>query len=154
MEKDSDRKRRKAKNQLDKYIHYFDRYINHDRARKIALRQLPEIQENLETLQGVRGYKLSEVSFIREAAEQVIRCRQVLKWTYVYAYYLENDIERNFFEFLQEHLEKNTEHLHGLVETPLLQVCACGHSPLPAPVLHACTLTSPYDWGSLVCNST
>lgn len=54
-----------------------------------------------------------------EAAEQVIKCRQVLKYTYVHGYYLTNTLERNLFEHLQEMLEKHTEHLHGLVETPL-----------------------------------
>lgn len=116
---DEDSTRKKAKTTLDKYIHYFDRYINHDRARKIAIRSLPDIEMNMAKLQSACGYKLSDVTFIREAAEQVIKCRQVLKYTYVHGYYLTNTLERNLFEHLQEMLEKHTEHLHGLVETPL-----------------------------------
>ena len=52
----------------------------------------------------------------------MIKCRQVLKYTYVHGYYLTNSTERHLFEHLQEMLEKNTDHLHGLVETPLTPV--------------------------------
>ena len=52
----------------------------------------------------------------------MIKCRQVLKYTYVHGYYLTNSTERHLFEHLQEMLEKHTEHLHGLVETQLAPV--------------------------------
>lgn len=64
---DEDSTRKKAKTTLDKYIHYFDRYINHDRARKIAIRSLPDIEMNMAKLQSACGYKLSDVTFIRGA---------------------------------------------------------------------------------------
>jgi len=162
----------KAKSELDYYIHHFDRYMNHDRARKVAIKQLPDIQVQQETLQSVCGYALSDVTFMRgvsccpaahapnalttcpvcpttEAAEQVIKCRQVLKWTYVFGFYLKNETEKHLFEHLQvgwgvvrcperaacsyrscplrdqEQLEKNTENLHGLVEEPLDVVRGC-----------------------------
>ena len=54
-----------------------------------------------------------------EAAMQVIECRRVLQWTYVFGFYLEDGPEKFLFEFLQENLEKNSEHLHELVERPL-----------------------------------
>ena len=36
-----------------------------------------------------------------EAAVQVIECRKVLQWTYVFGYYLKTGPEKNLFEFLQ-----------------------------------------------------
>ena len=57
--------------------------------------------------------------FLMEAAELVMECRQVLKWTYVLAFNLESDSERNLFEFLQEDLEKNTERLNSMTESPV-----------------------------------
>ena len=71
---DEDSTRKKAKTTLDKYIHYFDRYINHDRARKIAIRSLPDIEMGMAMLQSARGYKLSDVTFIRGA------CRPGKAW--------------------------------------------------------------------------
>jgi len=52
----------------------------------------------------------------------VIRCRRVLQWTYVYAYYITADPQdraRVLFENHQQKLEEITEKLHGLSERPL-----------------------------------
>ncbi|KAJ0399064.1 hypothetical protein P43SY_008684 [Pythium insidiosum] len=49
----------------------------------------------------------------------LIECRRVLKYTYVFGYYLPPGKEKSLFEYLQENLEKNTEHLTGLSEMPL-----------------------------------
>lgn len=70
--KSEETSRLKAKHALDKYIHYFDRYINHDRARKIALRSLDDIEAATAQLQTACGYKLSDVTFIR--GMPTIRC--------------------------------------------------------------------------------
>ena len=43
----------------------------------------------------------------------------MLKYTYVYGYYLKNQKEQSLFEFLQENLEKNCDYLHELIEKPL-----------------------------------
>ncbi len=49
----------------------------------------------------------------------MIEAHRVLRWTYVFGYYLDNPSEKSLFEFLQEDLEKNCDHLHELVEAPL-----------------------------------
>ncbi len=64
----------------------------------------------------LQGYKLGEVSFLRDGIYEVIKCRKVLKWTYVFAYYMDEGREKELFEFLQEDLEKNLEYLHELIE--------------------------------------
>ncbi len=43
----------------------------------------------------------------------------MLKWTYVYGFYLTFEKEKQLFEFLQENLEKNCDYLHELIEKPL-----------------------------------
>lgn len=43
----------------------------------------------------------------------------MLKYTYVYGYYLKSMKAQNLFEFIQQDLEKNTEFLHELIEKPL-----------------------------------
>lgn len=68
-----------------------------------------------------KNYKITEVDFLRAAGEQVIECRRVLQWTYVFGYYLNDGPEKTLFEYLQESLEKDTETLHELVESPLDQ---------------------------------
>ena len=61
-----------------------------------------------------------DVQFLKNAAEQVIDCRRVLKYTYVLGYFLEDDSpEKQLFEHHQELLEKNTEKLHEYTEQSL-----------------------------------
>jgi ariadne-1 len=50
------------------------------------------------------------------ATDQLIECRRVLKYTYVYAFYLNDGPEKTFFEWLQGDLERDTEELSGLLE--------------------------------------
>ncbi len=70
-------------------------------------------------LHEIKKYPPSELEFLEEAINEVIRCRQVLKFTYVYAYYLKNSKDLNLFQFMQEDLEKNCDYLHELIERPL-----------------------------------
>jgi ariadne-1 len=82
-------------------------------------KQLVVIERKMQQLHDIKQYPIGEVEFLKLAVEQVIRCRRVLKWTYVFGYYLNPGIEKNLFEHLQEKLEENTDHLHELVERPL-----------------------------------
>ena len=54
--------------------------------------------------------------FLLQAAEQIIECRRVLKYTYVHGYFLEEGRERDLFEHHQKLLEEHTEKLHGYTE--------------------------------------
>ena len=63
-----------------------------------------------------------DVQFLQQATEQVISCRQVLKYTYVFGYYLPDGKEKTLFEHLQEQLERSTETLSEMSELPLAKV--------------------------------
>jgi ariadne-1 len=79
-----------------------------------------------------KQYPIGEVQFLKEAADQVVTCRRVLKYTYAFGYYLPPGHEKNLFEHLQEKLEENTEHLHELVEkdlNPFLDELSTDRSP-------------------------
>jgi ariadne-1 len=43
-----------------------------------------------------------DVQFLKAATEQVFECRNVLKYTYVFAYYLKDGPEKTLFEYLQQ----------------------------------------------------
>jgi len=55
-----------------------------------------------------------DVQYIKQATDQVVECRRVLKYTYVLGYFLASD--KDLFEHHQEMLEKNTDLLHELTE--------------------------------------
>jgi hypothetical protein len=73
--------------------------------------------------QQTKGSSWIDVQFLIQAAEQVIDCRRVLKYTYVLGYFLsENSPEKKLFEYQQEMLEKNVERLHEYTEKPVNQL--------------------------------
>lgn len=110
----------RAKAELDRYLHYYQRYSNHSEAGKFAHRMREGTEARMIELQASHGESSwIDVQFLNAATEQLIECRRVLKYTYVFGYYLPTGKEKNLFEYLQENLEKNTEHLTGLSEMPL-----------------------------------
>jgi len=91
----ADEKRRNdAKHELDKYMFYFERYNNHEKAEKHARTLKPVIKTKIELLHDIKKYPLGELEFLEEAINEVIKCRQVLKYTYVYGFYLNDSKEQ------------------------------------------------------------
>ncbi|KAE9112471.1 putative E3 ubiquitin-protein ligase [Phytophthora fragariae] len=110
----------RAKAELDRYLHYYQRFANHSEAGKFAQRMREGTENRMIELQASHGdSSWIDVQFLNAATEQLIECRRVLKYTYVFGYYLPAGKEKNLFEYLQENLEKNAEHLTGLSEMPL-----------------------------------
>jgi ariadne-1 len=85
---------KEAKSELDKYMFYFERFNNHDKAEKHARTLRPVIKAKIMMLHDVKKYPMNELEFLEEAVSEVVRCRQVLKFTYVYGYYLQNQKEQ------------------------------------------------------------
>jgi ariadne-1 len=112
----------KAKRELDRYLHYYKRYHAHSEAQKFAKKQLKETEARMVLLQeSSDDAKWSDVEFLKAANEQLVECRRVLKYTYVYAYYMDTGdaMQKERFEHHQEMLERFTENLSELSEKPL-----------------------------------
>eukprot|EP00457_Paulinella_chromatophora_P005897 gb/GEZN01005915.1/.p1 GENE.gb/GEZN01005915.1/~~gb/GEZN01005915.1/.p1 ORF type:complete len:541 (-),score=72.29 gb/GEZN01005915.1/:29-1651(-) len=107
--------REEAKRELDRYLFYYQRYHNHDQAKVFAAKALVLTEERMKLLQSEQTSWV-DVQYLRAATEQVLECRRVLKFTYVFAYYLENGSEKTLFEYLQQDLERATEKLSELSE--------------------------------------
>jgi ariadne-1 len=113
------REKEESRVALEKYLHYYKRYTDHERSRRFetqvredATRKMRDLQQTDATWVGVQ--------FIARAAEQLIACRSVLKWSYVYAYYLDDGSPaKNLFEYLQKDLEQTTEELSAALSAPV-----------------------------------
>lgn len=117
---DEEQSAAKAQNDLQKYLHYYQRFDNHHKARLFAEKSLDKVMSRMKSLQELKGGGFNDVSFLEDAVNTVITCRKLLQWTYALGYYMEPGTkEKNLFEHNQEDLEKNTEHLHELSEKPL-----------------------------------
>mmetsp|Transcript_14707 Transcript_14707/g.30234 ORF Transcript_14707/g.30234 Transcript_14707/m.30234 type:complete len:555 (-) Transcript_14707:68-1732(-) len=111
----------KAKRELDRYLHYYQRYHAHGQAQKFAKKQLAQTEQRMVQLQdGNSDTSWIDVQFLKTATEQLIECRRVLKYTYTFAYYLKDSGgNKERFEHHQEMLEKFTERLSELSEMDL-----------------------------------
>lgn len=122
MYDESEKRREMAKNSLERYTHYYERWATNQQSRQKALADLHNIQtQKLEKLSKIQCQPESQLKFIIEAMLQVVECRRVLKWTYAYGYYLpeHEHAKRQFFEYLQGEAEAGLERLHQCAEKEL-----------------------------------
>lgn len=118
------RKKEMAKQSLEKYTHYFERW---DANRKSKLKALADFQHikdvKFKRLSEIQGIPEDNMDFITKAWLQVVECRRVLEWSYAYGYYLpENELaKKQFFEYLQGEAESRLEKLHDCAEKELEQ---------------------------------
>ncbi|XP_027353690.1 probable E3 ubiquitin-protein ligase ARI7 isoform X2 [Abrus precatorius] len=119
---DAERRREMAKNSLERYTHYYERWASNQSSRQKALADLHQMQTvHIEKLSDVQCQPESQLKFITEAWLQIIECRRVLKWTYAYGYYLpeHEHAKKQFFEYLQGEAESGLERLHQCAEKEL-----------------------------------
>ncbi|GFP95785.1 probable E3 ubiquitin-protein ligase ari8 [Phtheirospermum japonicum] len=100
---DAEKRREMAKNSLERYTHYYERWATN---------------QSLEKLSDIQCQPESQLKFIIEAWLQIVECRRVLKWTYAYGYYLpeHEQAKKRFFEYLQGEAESGLERLHQCAE--------------------------------------
>lgn len=96
-----------------RYMHYYERYFNHGSSR----RQLEDRAEELKRAAEAYGVTVCRsYEAVGEAIDLLLECREVLKYTYVYGYFLEDKKLKTFFEYLQGNAEGITERLAGMVQ--------------------------------------
>ncbi|CAK7322591.1 unnamed protein product [Dovyalis caffra] len=122
---ESERRREMAKNSLERYTHYYERWASNQSSRQKALADLHQMQ-TLEKLSDIHCTPESQLKFMTEAWLQIVECRRVLKWTYAYGFYLpeHEHAKRQFFEYLQGEAESGLERLHQCAEKELQQFLA------------------------------
>lgn len=60
---------------------------------------------------------LTQLEYLLEACQILKNGKRILKWSYAYGFYLENDLQRNLYEIIQENLDISSGELHVLLET-------------------------------------
>jgi len=110
-----------VKTELETYMFYFHRYESHKNAGKIADQQRKNCLKRENQILDKFDVRSQDTKFLSEATEQLIACRRVLQYSYVMGFYLDKtkQVEKNLFEYLQEDLEKFTNHLSELYEQVL-----------------------------------
>lgn len=97
-----------AKEESDRFLHYFNRYFNHDMSMKHAIKmKSDEIEDKMIQFRELTNHN---PDFLQEALDLLIECRRILKYTYVFGYYLNDKVPgKTFFEYQQANAEGITE---------------------------------------------
>ena len=105
-----------AKFELERYVFFFDRYMNHERAKQLSIKMRDETQREIESFSKLKHLPYDELKFMEEAVETIIKARRTLKNTYIFGYYMKDVKQRQLFEHNQYLLESNADRLHEMME--------------------------------------
>ncbi|KAF8108678.1 hypothetical protein N665_0104s0005 [Sinapis alba] len=129
---EAENKREMAKTSLDRYMHYYERWVSNQSSRLMAMRDLETLQTvQLKQLSVKQNTPETQLQFIVDAWLQIIECRRVLKWTFAYGYYLPQyeHAKKQFFEYLQGEAQVGLERLHHCAEVEFKQFVSKTEDP-------------------------
>jgi len=109
----------KSRASLERYLHYYNRWANHEQSARLSLDLYAKTEKKMEEMQITSNLTWIEVQFAKKAVDEVIKCRMTLKWTYAMAFYLDKGNAKQLFEDNQSDLEKAVEDLSELLESPI-----------------------------------
>ncbi|KAJ7213142.1 hypothetical protein GGX14DRAFT_620319 [Mycena pura] len=109
----------KSRASLERYLHYYNRWANHEQSAKLALDMFAKTEKKMEEMQITSTLTWIEVQFMKKAVEELDKCRTTLKWTYAMAYYLAKGNQKDLYEDNQRDLERAVEDLSELLESPI-----------------------------------
>lgn len=112
----------KSRQALDRYLFYYNRFANHQQSAKLDKDIALKAEKKMTQLQTLSDLSWIEVQFVHNASEALQQCRQTLKWTYAFAYYLERNNATEMFEDIQKDLEMSVENLSEMFEKPTDQL--------------------------------
>lgn len=108
-----------AKQSLEKWLFYFDRFNNHEISARLDEELCSRTEEKMVEWQETSKMSWIESTFMHDAVDELTRCRLTLKWTYAMAYFLAPGNDKEIFEAIQADLEKAVEDLSQLLEEPV-----------------------------------
>lgn len=112
----------KSRHSLERYLHYYNRYANHEQSAKLDKDLYLKTEKKMQSLQSQSNMSWIEVQFLDSASKALQACRQTLKWTYAFAFYLQRNNMTEIFEDNQKDLEMAVENLSGMFEKPVAEL--------------------------------
>lgn len=105
-----------AQHFIEQYHHYFSRYEIHDQSLRLENRLIEKLEQRQQLAEELGNVILSNQT-ARKALNILRKCRQTLKYSYPFAFFLERNNEVEIFERNQADLAEATESFSGLLET-------------------------------------
>jgi len=117
---DRERQAKLFQEELKKYNFYYERYHNQSRAAEKMKETMKSIEDKMDQLQDICGWKANEANFLRQAGQLVADNRRLLAWTFVIGFYADPELPRfPLFQSWQGDLESYTDRLHEMLEKPI-----------------------------------
>ncbi|XP_039973052.1 ankyrin repeat and IBR domain-containing protein 1-like [Xiphias gladius] len=118
-------KKHKGFQELDRFMHYYTRFKNHEHSYQLEQRLLKTAKEKMEQLsRALRGREGGppDTTFIEDAVLELLKTRRILKCSYPYGFFLEpKSTKKEIYELMQTDLEMVTEDLAQKVNRPYLR---------------------------------
>lgn len=114
--KKMDDDKQKERSDLQKYAFYYERYHNNDVAIKSVEKIIKTYKQEQKDLAIHLSLSLTQLEFLLDACHVLRNSKRILKWSYGYGFYLDNDLQRNLYEIIQEKLDMYSSELHVLLE--------------------------------------
>jgi ariadne-1 len=102
---------------ISRYIHYYDRFRNHEHSLDLESKLFKTIRQKL--TRNEQQVSKHDIQVIERAFDILLKCRQTLTYTYPFAYYLIKNNQSIVFEQNQADLERACEELSELLEQDL-----------------------------------
>ncbi|KAH8840504.1 hypothetical protein MCOR27_006493 [Pyricularia oryzae] len=112
----------KSRLSLERYLHYYNRYANHEQSARLDKDIYHKTEKKMTMLQTASGMSWIEVQYLEAASQALQTCRQTLKWTYAFAFYLSRNHLTTIFEDNQKDLEMAVEALSEMFEKPVAEL--------------------------------
>ncbi|KAM4064602.1 IBR domain, a half RING-finger domain-containing protein [Hirsutella rhossiliensis] len=112
----------KSRTSLERYLHYYNRYANHEQSAKLDRDIAQKTEKKMVQLQTTSGMSWIEVQYLNSASQALQTCRQTLKWTYAFAFYLAKNNLTEIFEDNQKDLEMAVENLSEMFEKSIQEL--------------------------------
>ncbi|KAK8050151.1 IBR domain-containing protein [Apiospora phragmitis] len=112
----------KSRVSLERYLHYYNRYANHEQSARLDKDMYTKTEKKMVQLQSASGMSWIEVQYLNSASQALQTCRQTLKWTYAFAFYLARNNLTEIFEDNQKDLELAVENLSEMFEKPISEL--------------------------------
>jgi ariadne-1 len=116
----------KSRVSLERYLHYYNRYANHEQSARLDKDIYHKTEKKMVQLQKESGMSWIEVQYLNSASQALQTCRQTLKWTYAFAFYLARNNQTEIFEDNQKDLEMAVENLSEMFERPVSELADAG----------------------------
>uniref|UniRef100_A0A667WTR6 Ankyrin repeat and IBR domain-containing protein 1 n=1 Tax=Myripristis murdjan TaxID=586833 RepID=A0A667WTR6_9TELE len=118
-------KKHKSFQELDRFMHYYTRFKNHEHSYKLEQKLLKTAKEKMEQLSRAfisREGTPPDTQFIEDGVCELLKTRRVLKCSYPYGFFLQQgSTQKEIFELMQTDLEMVVEDLAQKVNRPYLR---------------------------------